>query len=68
MGKFRFNQDRVSAIQASKKYYERNFLEIMDKVMSDSIEKQLIRSTFLDNLNGFYRFVESQFTEKLDNG
>jgi len=63
MANFTFREDKVKAIKASKSYYVRNFLEVMDKVMDDPVEKQLIRSTFLDNFNGFNRFVESQFNE-----
>lgn len=65
MALYDFKDDKRKAIDASKKYFLRNFLEVMDKTMSDEIEKQIIRSQFLDSFNKFHRFIESQIFGKV---
>jgi len=55
----KFNKKRMEEVDASKRFYIRNFLEVMDKTIIDPVEKQIIRTQFLDVFNKHHRFVES---------
>lgn len=59
MSEIRFTEKNLQEADASKRYHIRSFLEAMDKVMSDPVEKQIIRTQFLDAFNKHHRFVES---------
>jgi hypothetical protein len=52
-------KQKLEEMDASKRFYIRNFLEVMDRVITDPIEKQVIRTTFLDVFNKHHRFIES---------